>query len=153
MTGIILRRALPSDRDAIVELHHAALRAVGADAGPGPWDADLDDVLAHYAEFLVLVHGETLVGMGALRRVDGGTGEIKRMRVAPEHQGRGYGRRLLGVLEERARELGMRSLVLDTTERQRAAVALYTSAGFRAAGDVLVCGTPSVLYRKELVAG
>ncbi|MDP9830011.1 GNAT family N-acetyltransferase [Kineosporia succinea] len=89
----VLRRATPGDTPALVDLHHLALRAVGADAAPGPWDDDLDDVLAHYVgtggEFLVLDLVGTVVGMGARRRVDATTGEIKRMRVHPSHQGHG----------------------------------------------------------------
>ncbi|MBT0768395.1 GNAT family N-acetyltransferase [Kineosporia sp. J2-2] len=153
MTGTILRRARPGDHDAVIDLHLTALRAAGADAGPGPWDDDLRDVLTHYAEFLVLTGlppGETLIAMGALRRVDAITGEIKRMRTLPSHQGRGHGRTILTALEQRARTLGMRRLILDTTARQTAAVALYTGAGYRPFTTTVVAGLSSVVFEKPI---
>ena len=40
-----------------------------------------------------------IVAMGALRPLDGRTAELKRMRVLPEYQRRGYGQRILDSLE------------------------------------------------------
>lgn len=51
------------------------------------------------------------------------------MRVDPEYQGRGYGRRLLEALEARARERGVDRIVLETNERLEAARALYETRG------------------------
>jgi GNAT superfamily N-acetyltransferase len=156
MTELLLRRALPTDRDAIVELHYLALRTAGADAGPGPWDDDLMDVVQHYiapgGEFLVLTEEQSLVGMGALRRVDATTGEVKRMRVRPDRQGRGYGRRVLTELESTALQLGLKRLILDTTERQEAAIGLYLSAGYQPFGTTIAAGLSSVVFEKSLIA-
>ena len=156
MTEILLRRALPSDRDAIIELHYLALRDAGTDAGPGPWNDDLTDVHQHYivpgGEFLVLTEQQTLVGMGALRRVDSTTGEVKRMRVRPDRQGQGHGRRVLTALESIALRVGLKRLVLDTTEHQAAAVGLYVSAGYRPIGTTIAAGLSSVVFEKLLAA-
>jgi GNAT superfamily N-acetyltransferase len=156
MTEPLLRRALPTDRDAIIELHYLALRAAGADAGPGPWDDDLEDVLQHYVlpggEFLVLTEEQSLVGMGALRRVDATTGEVKRMRVRPDRQGRGYGRRILTELESTALQLELKRLILDTTERQEAATRLYASSGYHPFGTTIAAGLSSVVFEKLLPA-
>src|SRR5438309_8541696 len=98
-------------------LHNDALMATGAHAGSGPWDDDLRNIVEHYINlggiFLVGVLEENLVAMGALKRVDSTTGEIKRMRVAPDQQRRGYGTAILIALEQRARELGIVRLTLD----------------------------------------
>ena len=76
------------------------------------------------------------------------------MRVAPARQGRGYGRRVYGELERRAREHGFDELVLDTTPAQTAAQALYESVGFELARrERLEHDGESVtllLYRKPL---
>ncbi|MET9294979.1 GNAT family N-acetyltransferase [Streptomyces sp. NPDC003077] len=118
------------------------LDAAGANAGPGPWDADLADVAAHYppdrGDFVVGSVGGFLVAMGALRPAADGAGEIKRMRVHPRWQGRGFGRLVLAHLERRAVELGYRRLVLDTTEGQHAALALYRRHGYRRIGEATV---------------
>ena len=79
---------------------------------------------------LARVGGEA-VGCGALRRLEAGVGEVKRMYVAPEHRRRAIGRRLLAALEERAPGLGYRALRLETGSRQPEPAGLYRSAGWR----------------------
>ena len=76
------------------------------------------------------IDGEA-VACGALRALEPGIGEIKRMYVAPEHRGRGLGRRVLSALEAEATAMGFERLRLDTGDRQTAAIALYRSAGYR----------------------
>ena len=71
------------------------------------------------------------VACGAVRALEPGVGEIKRMFVIEEHRGRGLGRQLLEALEGEAAAMGFSRLRLDTGERQTAAVALYRSAGYR----------------------
>jgi GNAT superfamily N-acetyltransferase len=70
------------------------------------------------------------LGCGAVRRLDQATAELKRMFVAPGIRGQGVGRALLRALEDEARGLGARRLVLETGIRQRAALALYRKTGF-----------------------
>ncbi len=130
-----LRRYNEEDRQAVWELHNLALEQTGAHLGNGPWDDDLGAIAATYlesgGEFLVGVEDERIVGMGALRDRDGRRAEIRRMRVHPALQRRGFGRRLLHRLERRAAELGYETLVLDTTAQQQAAQALYRSEGLQ----------------------
>jgi GNAT superfamily N-acetyltransferase len=80
--------------------------------------------------FLVGRVGGRPVACGALRRLDAGTGEIKRMYVAPGSRGTGVGRRVLDELERHARALGLRRLVLETGDVQAEALRLYERAGF-----------------------
>ena len=69
-------------------------------------------------------------GCGALRTLEGTTGELKRMFTRREWRGQGVGRALLRELECVARELGLRRLVLETGIRQPEAIALYERGGF-----------------------
>ncbi len=130
--------------------------ASGAHVGNGPWDDDLHHIQEVYldagGEFLVGELGGRIVAMGALRRHDDVTAGVKRIRVHPGQQRRGFGRTVLRRLEERARELGYRRLVLDTTERQVAAIALYRSEGFTETGRGQVFGFPCIFFGKELAA-
>lgn len=150
----VVRRVVESDVPAVIALHHAALRAAGADAGPGPWDDDLEDIGSVYidsgGDFLVAACGPVIVGMGALRAVDGSEAEVKRMRVMPRWQGQGIGRLVYGHLEARARELGFERLVLDTTPQQHAAISLYSSVGFIRSGTATIAGLSSILFQKKL---
>lgn len=135
LRGLRIRRYQPADRDAVRRLHEVALRAASAHAGRGPWDDDLDDVEGAYlrdgGEFLVGLHAGHLAAMGALRRNSAERAELKRMRVLPELQGRGFGQAMLEALERRARELGFSVLHLDTSTRQGAARGLYAKNGYR----------------------
>jgi GNAT superfamily N-acetyltransferase len=80
--------------------------------------------------FLVaLLDGEP-VGTAGLRDHGDGDVELKRMYVRAAHRRRGHARRLLAAVEERARALGHRRLVLETGQLQPEAVALYRSAGY-----------------------
>lgn len=70
------------------------------------------------------------LGCGALRELELGVGEIKRMFVAPEARRLGVARQVLEVLEARAIELGFKVLRLGSGRRQPEALALYESAGY-----------------------
>jgi len=92
------------------------------------------------------------IGCGALRRRDESTIEVKRMYVAPEMRGRGIARQVLDHLENEARTMGAKRLVLETGIYQEEAIGLYRAAGFSAVEcfDEYV-GTPtSVCFAKEL---
>lgn len=57
--------------------------------------------------------------------------EIKRLFISPRQRGHGFGRLLSLHIIADAVSRGYRSVVLDSLQRQAAAVALYTSMGFR----------------------
>jgi GNAT superfamily N-acetyltransferase len=150
-----IRRFEPGDARPVRRLHDVALTEAGAHFGRGVWDQDLDAIPAMYlddgGEFLVGLSDGRLVAMGALRHVTNTVGEVKRMRVDPAFQRRGYARLILAGLEHRARELGYRELRLDTTIRQTAAQRLYASAGYREVGRGQLAGVEVVYFAKSLI--
>lgn len=76
--------------------------------------------------------GDALAAVGALKRLDGGAGEVKSMRAAPAYRGRGAGRAILAAIVAAAREAGLTGLYLETgtTPAYDDALALYRRAGF-----------------------
>jgi GNAT superfamily N-acetyltransferase len=70
----------------------------------------------------------------ALRPLDGGAAEVKRMFVDASWRGRGVGRALLETLIEGARARGYDTLRLGTLEDMTAAQSLYHSLGFAPIG-------------------
>ena len=150
-----IRRYEPEDREAVWRLHNEALDEVGAHLGNGPWDDDLHGIEAAYleagGEFLVGVLDGRVVAMGALRRVSLEEAEVKRMRVEPALQGRGYGQALLDALHRRAAGLGYSTLRLDTAVRQRAARSLYERNGYRESGRGRIGRFDCVFYERNEV--
>jgi SAM-dependent methyltransferase/ribosomal protein S18 acetylase RimI-like enzyme len=155
---LAIRRFEPADHDAVWQLHRLGVEQTGADPGPGPWDDDLRTSAAIVATYLV-AGGDFLVGVldgqpiaiGALRP-RGGYVEIKRMRVDPRWQRRGYGQRMLEELEVRARELGHSVVRLDTTTLQLAAIGLYQKNGYRETERRRHGPFEEVLFEKRLRA-
>ncbi len=93
---------------------------------------DLSGLMDPSVTLWCLWQGEALAGIGGLKALSAGHGEIKSMRTAPDHLNRGVGRRLLAHIETTARERGYRRLSLETGSMAffDTAVALYRSAGF-----------------------
>ena len=104
----------------------------GAYPEPGATHFGLDpaDVAPGRGAFLIIYEEGKAVGCGAVRLIDPGTAELKRMYVAPASRGKGLGRRLVAALENEAQSLGVGRLVLETGIRQAAALALYRACGF-----------------------
>ncbi len=149
---LLVRRYRDQDCDAIWSLHNRALEAVGAHLGNGPWDEDLLRIPEAYfagGDFLVGELSGEIVAMGAIRRQTTDCAEVKRMRVAPRFQRRGFGQQILDLLQQRAVELGYSRLCLDTTVQQVAAQRLYQKNGFTEVGR-RVGPFESILYEKAL---
>jgi GNAT superfamily N-acetyltransferase len=114
---------------ALVAALDAELTAAYPEPGATHFRLDPDEVAPGRGAFLVARAGDAPAGCGALRLLEGGDAEVKRMFVVPALRGRGVGRRILEALEAEARRLGARRLVLETGTRQLPAIALYRSAG------------------------
>jgi len=150
---IILRRYQSSDQEAVSELHNSALAPTGAHGGNGPWDDDLrqiEDIYLQDGEFIVGLIDNKIVAMGALRRSSVARAEIKRMRVHPDHQGKGYGQQILAHLEERARDSGYTVLHLDTTDKQEVAQKLYLKNGYQEVARKPWRDLTMIFYEKKL---
>jgi putative acetyltransferase len=96
--------------------------------------------------------GGAAVACGALKRHDGGIGEVKRMYTRPSHRGRRIGALIVERIEVLARTEGLKRLVLETGDRHPAAWAVYERAGFIRCGPVLDYPDSqwSVFYEKRL---
>ncbi len=70
------------------------------------------------------------IGCIALRPLDGGAGEIKRLYVRPQGRRVGLGRALVLAIMERARGAGYGEVRLDSLASMVEAQALYRSLGF-----------------------
>jgi len=85
--------------------------------------------------FAFRLHGE-LLGVGALKRMDGGQAELKSMHTAPRARRRGIGRAMLDHLVGVARDARCRRVSIETgsTPAFAPARSLYARAGFEPCG-------------------
>lgn len=159
-TRFIIRGFQDKDFDQVWDLHEKAFQGTMTFLGHGPWDEDLKHIPSVYTEnggaFFVMEErsGRTspkIIGMGAIKKVNVQTAEIKRMRISPPYQGRGLGGRILHFLEKKAKELGYKKLLLDTTVEQKTALHLYTKNGFREYKRAMTLGMNTIFMKKSLV--
>jgi ribosomal protein S18 acetylase RimI-like enzyme len=66
-----------------------------------------------------------------------GEAHVRMLGVAPEARGRGIGRMLMDACVEESLRAGKTLLTLNTTERMKAARAMYESMGFARADDMV----------------
>jgi putative acetyltransferase len=80
--------------------------------------------------------GGAIAGVGALRDLGDGGGEVKSMRTHPDHLRRGVGAAILDHIIAEARRRGYRRLSLETGRGPSfdAALALYRARGFVSGG-------------------
>ena len=97
---------------------------------------DVDGLLDPKVTLVSYRDGENVLGVAALKELDGAHAEVKSMHTAAEARGRGVGRALLAHLLETARARGYQRVSLETgtTPGFAAARALYESVGFTPAG-------------------
>ena len=146
-----------ADHAAVVELNRYGLAAAGVPPGGDAYPGDLaDDAALYRRPGSALLVGEldgAVVAMGALVPVDGDVCELRRMRVEPAYQRRGYGRAMLTALENLADRYGYRRALLLTGPAQHPAVDLYLSAGYVECGREHVGPLPQVRLGKDLRQG
>jgi GNAT superfamily N-acetyltransferase len=120
-----LRDALFDSPEAFVLLAEVQQVYVERYGGPDNTPLHADDFAAPTGAFMIAVLDGELVGCAGLRRYDADTVELKRMYVRTPYRRRGLGRRLLFEVEDRARQLGYRRMILETGTKQPEAVSLY----------------------------
>ncbi len=79
---------------------------------------------------LVVRDAGAAVGCGAVKLLDDGIGEIKRMWVSEAVRGQGLGARLLDALETAAADAGKTVTRLETNDQLEAALAMYRRRGY-----------------------
>jgi putative acetyltransferase len=115
---------------ALLALHLAGMRA---DSPPGlSFALDLSGLQVAEVTVWTAWDGEALLGIGALKDLGDGSGEIKSMRTDPAHLRKGVGAALLEHIITTARERGYHRLSLETGSGPsfEPALAMYRKRGF-----------------------
>lgn len=129
-----IRHYQAKDHQSVLDLHSLALEDVGPNRGKGKWDDDLYEILGFYTdsagEFVVGCIDGKIIATGAFKPFIKQKAGIRRMRVHPDFQRRGYGQKILKYLENKIVRAGFKVIMLHTTSIQIAAQKLYTRNGY-----------------------
>lgn len=93
---------------------------------------DLASLRVPQITFWTVWDGADLLGCGALKELDPNFAEIKSMRTAPEHRGKGVGERMVRHILDVARQRGYQRISLETGTHAdfQSAHRLYKRFGF-----------------------
>lgn len=155
MSQLKIRKYQQVDSAEVWKLHELGLAEIGVVPTWGQgWDKDLTDVENVYlkeGDFIVGQYKGQLVAMGAFKKIDEATAELKRMRVHPDFQRKGFGQQILDELEKRAREKGFKKMILDTSEKWYKAQNFYQKNGYQEVGRNNLGGRyNAIFYEKNL---
>jgi ribosomal protein S18 acetylase RimI-like enzyme len=115
---------------------------------PAPMTADYER-LVREGKMFVLKSQEQLLG-AILIAQDGDAVTVGNLCVAPNAQGKGYGRMLMEHAEKIARSRNLHAVTLYTNEKMHENIALYSKLGFAEIDRRTDEGYARVYFRKEL---
>jgi ribosomal protein S18 acetylase RimI-like enzyme len=141
---IEIRRAKPSDAEAVADTHDEAWRGSYRGIIPGPelekmiarrGPAWWDGAIRKGSRVSVLSFGDKIAGYANYGRNRARSlqydGEIYELYIRPEFQGLGFGRRLFTSARRDLAQGGLRSLVIWALSENEPAVAFYRALGGR----------------------
>jgi len=150
-----LIRYKPEFQEPMLTLHRSAIEGFNLGMSQQEDEADLMAIEEVYlrrgGEFLLGFLEEKLVAMGGFKRLSENLAELRRMRIARELQGRGYGTLLLRELERRAFQSGFQRLCLDTARRRPLTLAFYRKHGYQEVGRSFYGAVETVQFSKALI--
>ena len=149
-TGAAIRPAEASDAAAVAACVAAAYEMYVARVGkpPGPMLDDYAAIIANHRAFVLTEAGAVIGVLVLIRQADGLL--LDNVAVHPHHQGRGFGRQLIGFAEAEARRQGYEALDLYTHELMTENIGMYRALGYAETGRRIEHGYPRVYMRKRL---
>lgn len=100
--------------------------------------------------FCVYEINHAIVGVASLEKISESEGMVHWVYVLPKHERRGAGTSLMNSVEEEAKRIGLRGLMLFANARATWAIAFYKKLGYRAVGSREKPWGKDVIFKKEI---
>ena len=146
----ITRAQSPDQIDEVRRLFREYERFLGVDLCFQSFEEELAGLPGKYGPpdgvLLMAMDGRQSAGCVALRKVEDGVCEMKRLYLKPQYRGQGLGRRLAERIVGEAVALGYRVMRLDTLDKLKEAMGLYEAMGFRRRDPYYGNPLPGVVY-------
>ncbi|OIV43097.1 GNAT family N-acetyltransferase [Flavobacterium johnsoniae] len=126
--NILIQKADPNDEKVLTileELSSNLYLRFGSDGKNSFQDWQNDNL---NFVFVTAVINNEIAGCGAIRPIDENIGEVKRM--YSKFPGRKIGKTILAFLENKAKEIGYKELVLETRVKNQEAVLFYQKQNY-----------------------
>lgn len=154
LSHLTIRSATNDDRERVAELVFGVLAEYGLEPDPETTDADLQDIEANYLQrgglFEVIEDGGNMLGSVGLYPVNKTTCELRKMYFIPSARGLGLGKYILERAIARARALGFKQIVLETSSKLIAANQLYNKFGFKPMASDHLASRADQAYKLDL---
>ena len=114
---------------------------------------DLNDINHYYqnGEFYVLLgDDDQIIGTCAYLINDTTTVELKRLRIKKVLRGKGLGKKLILFIEDKIKEAGFKTIILNTSIMRESTLKFYEKMGFEVTGKKPYGGIELVYFKKEL---
>ena len=146
----ILQAQTAAELDAVCELFDEYQRDLGVDLGFQGFAEELATLPGRYAppggRLLLALEGTDPAGCVALRALEEGVCEMKRLFVRPAYRGQGLGYRLAMQIVNAAPALGYSLMRLDTLDTLDSAMRMYAAMGFQRRMPYYANPLPGVVY-------
>jgi GNAT superfamily N-acetyltransferase len=146
----IIHAQTPDQIDVIRELFREYESFLGVDLCFQSFEEELETLPGKYAPptgaLLLAMVADHAAGCVAVRGLDSRVCEMKRLFVRPQHRGNGLGYALTKAIIREAIKLGYTVMRLDTLDRLKEAMRLYSSQGFIQIGPYYENPLPGVVY-------
>ena len=155
LAHLTIRSASNDDCERVASLVSGVLAEFGLAADPDTTDADLKDIEANYLQrgglFEVIEDADTnLLGSFGLYPINKTTCELRKMYFIPSARGLGLGKQVLERAIAKAKELGFKQIVLETSSKLLAANRLYARFGFESATSDHLASRADQFYKLDL---
>ena len=131
----IIKATTPKHLEIVKELFIEYQKFLGFSLCFQDFEEELAKLPYKYAEpegsILLALVDEKYAGVVAVKKLEEGVCEMKRLYLKSEFQGLGLGRKLAENIMEIAKEKDYKTMKLDTLKRLESAVSLYQKLGFQ----------------------